>query len=248
MRSRRSRSRTPADTRSWRIPPGCFDLLTLATVLLLAAAATATPPEPNATAGGSGADAASFRAVSLEALIGRLASIPGLSARFSEEKRIAMLEAPLRSEGRIHFVPPDRLARHADSPVLSTLLLDGDRLEFGDPDGSETIDLGSNPVARAFADGLIRILAGDLPGLHRLYRVEFQPETEKPWQLRLEPRLDPVRRFLARLGLRGRGLRLEEFSVEEIGGDLTITRFQEVDMQRRFDQAELDRLFRHPVQ
>ena len=42
----------------------------------------------------------------LEALVRRFAAMPGLSARFEEEKRLSMLRAPLKSEGTLSLRAP----------------------------------------------------------------------------------------------------------------------------------------------
>ena len=45
----------------------------------------------------------------VETLLAEFSHMPGLEARFREEKRIALLVLPLVSEGTIHFAPPARL-------------------------------------------------------------------------------------------------------------------------------------------
>ena len=61
----------------------------------------------------------------LAQLIADLAAIPGLEAHFSEEKRLALLEEPLVSEGSLYYARPDRLRRSVEQPVRSTLVLRG---------------------------------------------------------------------------------------------------------------------------
>src|SRR6185369_10778094 len=102
---------------------------------------------------------------------GRFAKSPGLYARYREEKHMAMLEAPLVNEGTIHFVPPSRLARHTERPIESTLIIDGNRLQFGDAEGKQTMDLGANPVARLFVDSFVMLLAGNRAGLEKMFAI-----------------------------------------------------------------------------
>ena len=59
----------------------------------------------------------------LEQLLARFAAMSGLSARFREEKRMALLAAPLVSEGTLYFAPKGRLARHITAPAPATVLL-----------------------------------------------------------------------------------------------------------------------------
>ena len=164
----------------------------------LATGKTAT--KPSAPAGKGYADA--------NALLAAFSRSPGLYARFREEKRLAMLDAPLVNEGTIHFAPPDRLARHTERPVESTLLIDGAKLQFGDADGQQSVDLGTNPVARLFVDSFVKLLAGDRTGLEKIFKIKFTPGAGGAWQLVLTPQVAPMDKVIKELDLRGEGLQL----------------------------------------
>ena len=58
----------------------------------------------------------------LETLLARFSKIPGLSAKFREEKHMTLLARPLVNEGTLHFAPPHRVARHVTKPSLSSVL------------------------------------------------------------------------------------------------------------------------------
>src|SRR4051812_34136298 len=111
----------------------------LAGAALLAALVLPAGQTPGARADDKPAPAA---ATGLDALMARFRAIPGLSARFREEKRIALLARPLVSEGTIHYAPPGRLARHQLTPTISSVLLEGATLRFGDGTTEERVDLG----------------------------------------------------------------------------------------------------------
>jgi hypothetical protein len=178
--------------------------------------------------------------------------MPGFSARFEEEKHISLLDRPLVSRGSVYFIPPDRLLRRVTEPTASLLRLEGDRLVVVDPDGSESFDLGANPVARVFAHTFTDVLAGDLEALRRTYAVAFRPERAGPasdataWQIELTPRDPALARAIASLTLRGHGLVLVDLVVRETGGDETVTRFLDADPAHRFEEAEIQRLLRPP--
>ena len=181
---------------------------------------------------------------SLETLFARVARLPGVEARFQEERRVALLRAPLQSEGEVFFVPPDRLARRTDRPIPSLLLVDGDRLWFGDAEHHASVDLDANPVLRPLLEGVRTVLAGDLDALRRNYDLEFIPrEATGGWCLRLKPKLELLARVLARIEVHGVDVRLSEVRVTETRGDETLTRFSEVDTHRHFSADELSRLF-----
>ena len=122
---------------------------------------------------------------------GALSKAPGLYARFREEKHITMLQAPLVSEGTIHFAPPSRFARHTEQPIASTLIIDGNQLQFGSADGQESMNLGTNPVARLFADGFVMLLAGNRAGLEQIFKMQLTPKRAR--RRRVEAGADAAR-------------------------------------------------------
>lgn len=217
-------------------------------VLLVAGALLAGPAaaqEPVA------APAASTPA--LEQLLARFAAMSGLSARFREEKRMALLAAPLVSEGTLYFAPKGRLARHITAPAPATVLIDEGSLRFADAGGTETMSLTQNPVVRLFVDSFVKIFAGDRVALERMYTMELAAlpaaaDGVARWSLRLRPRVAPMTQIIERLELVGHDVALESMRVVEVGGDETLTTFSEVDTQRRFTAEELSALFRLPGQ
>lgn len=176
-------------------------------------------------------------------LLARFKAMPGLEAQFREEKRFAMLDAPLVSDGTLHFQPPGRLARHTTAPVRSTVLIDGDRLAFGDARGQSEIDLAQKPVVRLFVDAFVKLLAGDQAALERLFTMEHTALPDDAWTLVLLPKVAPMKGIIDRMELRGSGLILERMRVLEVGGDETLTTFARVDVERRYSPDEAARLF-----
>lgn len=192
-------------------------------------------------------------APSLEQLLARFAGMSGLSAKFREEKRMALLAAPLVNEGTLYFAPKGKLARHITAPAPATVLIDEGSLRFADAGGSETLSLNNNPVLRLFVDSFVKIFAGDRVALERMYTMELVglpagADGVARWSLRLKPRVAPMTQIIDRLELVGHDVALETMRVVEVGGDETITIFSDVDTQRRFSAEELAALFRLPGQ
>lgn len=181
---------------------------------------------------------------SLDGLFRRMAGIEALECHFREEKHIALLSAPIVTEGTIHYVRPGRMARRATSPSTQVLLIEGSSLRMWDGSHEETIDLASQPVVRSFVDSILSLLAGDRAALERNYTLALAPSGDG-WMLTLTPRVAPLDRFLrsirfvmtARYDL----LRMEML---EVSGDTTTTTFSAVDDHRRYTAAELERFFR----
>lgn len=207
-------------------------LLTLASLGLLLATT-----EPGARA--------QDQAPTLEALLEGFSSMRGLSARFTERKQIALLAAPLESEGEIHFAPPDKLVRRVTAPSPSIVLLDGRQLTMASNGRRERIDLSTQPVVASFVDSFRHVLRGDRAALERTYRISFSREGQA-WRLVLRPKSDALRRFMTSLELRGEGPAITTMRMVERSGDVTVTELRDVQPNRRFSRAQIRRLFRLP--
>jgi len=180
--------------------------------------------------------------LTLEALMQRMSSTTGVRAEFREEKLLALLEAPLVSEGMLYFVPPARMARITSRPGVSALVIDGGRLSYSDEAGASDVDLAGNRVARALVENFVVLFSGDLVALRDRYDVAFSAEGTR-WRMRLSPKAPSLARFIASIELRGVGPAFEEMAVREADGDRTVTRFQRVETDTRFTPEELARLF-----
>ena len=179
----------------------------------------------------------------LSALLARFRAVRGLSARFREEKFIALLEEPLVSEGVLHFAPPARIARLVERPAASSMVLDGDELRLVDARGTQRIDLARMPIVRAFVDAFRAVLAGDGAALERSFRTRLRREQDGSWTLGLSPRVRAVARAIRWVELSGRDVRITRLRIIEVNGDESRTVFTDVDAARTYGAAEAQRLF-----
>lgn len=177
----------------------------------------------------------------LDRLLDAMAASAGFEAHFDEALEIALLREPVRSQGSLYFVPPKRMARFTRTPAATTLLVDGERIEYRDAEG-ERVDLSGTAMAQYFTNNLVLLFSGDRAALEKAYAVSFE-ESPESWRLTLIPRRAPLKRALARIVLSGRGERLDAMDVHDAEGTRTITRFERVRVDRHFDSDELSTLF-----
>lgn len=192
-------------------------------------------------------DAGRAAPITLDALLARFRALPGLSARFREEKRIQLLAAPLVSEGTLDYAPPSRMVRRTASPAASTALIDGAQLRFSDGNGQQSLDMNTMPVVRQFVDSFLAVFAGDRAALERAYLMEFRATdaaSPERWSLTLRPRAPALQRVFREVALRGDGVALSSMLVRETSGDETETTFREVNHARRYTAEEQSRVFR----
>jgi outer membrane lipoprotein-sorting protein len=178
----------------------------------------------------------------IDVLMKKLSALPGLEAKFTEEKHITLLAAPLNTEGVLRFSPPSMLSRETTRPQASRVVIVEDRLFFDDGKTSQEIDVGNNPVVRAFVNSFVLLLAGDRSGLEQLFTMKLKPG--EPWELELVPKKEPISKIIAKMKVSGRGVKVEKLTVEESSGDRTETTFVEVDTQKSFSDAEKQKYFR----
>ena len=198
-------------------------VLSWALVMSLTAPASAQPP-------------------TLDGLLSSFSSIPGLSASFREEKRIALMALPIRSEGRIYYTP-GRLLRTTSSPSESRALINAQELTIRSGDTREVIALRDNPVVAGFVGSIRHVLSGDRRALEAAYDLSFETSGES-WVLTMRPRNADLRRFLREMVLEGEGVRLMRMRMREVSGDETTTEFFDVDVTQRYAPDEIRRLFR----
>lgn len=180
----------------------------------------------------------------LSQLMAAFSRMPGLEARFVEEKRLGLLARPLSSQGRLYFARPGLLLRRVEQPQASEVLITPRELKVKDAAGEQRIDLGSRPDIRPFVESLTWLLAGDEKALASVYKLEFTPPSAAAtWQLTLTPKADPLARLIAYIKIVGEGLAVSEIQVREKGGDETVTRIVEANPARKFAASELRSLF-----
>jgi outer membrane lipoprotein-sorting protein len=179
-------------------------------------------------------------------LLARLKRVPGLSAKFREEKRMALLVAPLVSEGTLHYLPPGRLARHTLEPVESSVFIENGKLRVADSNGTRELDLHTNPVVRLLVEGFVKVLAGDGEALLKTYDVKFEAGEGRTWTMVLEPKVSPLDKLVQSITFRGEEVVIHAMETVEVGGDVTVTTFTDVDANRRYNAGELRRIFRLP--
>jgi outer membrane lipoprotein-sorting protein len=180
---------------------------------------------------------------SLEDLLARFRAVPGMELRFREEKQIALMRMPARSEGTIHYARPGRIARRVTSPRAQVVLIAGDELRMREGERVERIDLAAQPVLRSFVDTFAQLLRGDRAALEATYRLEYGPGDEGRWRLTLTPRSAPLERFLREMRFEGVGTTLHHMVATEVSGDVTTTTFTSADAARRYTDAEAARIF-----
>jgi hypothetical protein len=157
----------------------------------------------------------------LDQLMDGLRAIKTGTAHFVERKYLNMLSVPLRTEGVLRYVAPDRLERTTLVPKPERVLIERDQLtvERGD-EPKRTLSLTEHPEIGALIDSIRATLAGDLATLRRFYAVSLTGDRQR-WQLLLEPKEGRLRAMVKSIRITGSDVAIHTVDTEEADGDRT---------------------------
>lgn len=179
---------------------------------------------------------------SVSKFLAEFARMPGLQADFREEKRMALLAAPLINEGTVHFAR-EKLVRHTIRPSRSSVLVSKGKLEFFDGTERKSLDVNSHPLLRHFVETFAMILGGNYSGLAEIYQIRFSGNRES-WVLELQPNNAEIAKTISKISLKGEELILAEMKISEAGGDSTTMKFFNVSINRKYSEKEMRKIFR----
>ncbi len=182
----------------------------------------------------------------VDELMQRLRTMPGLFARFEERKSIALLAAPLIDHGYLRFHPPGKLLRAVEQPHPSSVVLRDEDIWLAEHGATEHIDLHAHPAARSFVGSFRALLAGDRAALDAHFVLSLKTDTDGSWTLELAPRTEGMKKIVIKMSIQGRGDQLEQLRIEEATGDVSVTRFFDVDTRHKHSAQDVERYFAVP--
>ena len=158
----------------------------------------------------------------LASLMADMRHIQSVTARFVEDKYMAVLTQPLKTAGTLRYVAPSRIERIATEPPGDSIVVEGDSLTTQSSNGqSVTISLDEHPEIASLVEGFRSTLAGDLPTLRRYYSVELAgPRAD--WHLSLVPKNAAVRQRVEMIRISGADAALKMVEVRERDGDHSV--------------------------
>jgi hypothetical protein len=149
----------------------------------------------------------------------------GLLAKFEAEKRVSVLQHPLRSSGELIFLPRKGLYRKLVTPFQQELLLTMTAVQQRDRHGRiETLALVDLPFVKALVDGFLTVFSGSWEAIHTQFRVHFSVDTQQ-WKLGLIPKHTMLSKMISCMILEGEHEQVLRFTVRETNGDITRDQF-----------------------
>ena len=149
----------------------------------------------------------------------------GLFAKFEEEKKVLILQRPLRSTGQLIFLPQKGLYRQLVTPFQQELLITTTAVQQRDYHGRvETMALDKLPFAKALVEGLLTVFSGSWESIHSHFQVYFF-SADPQWKLGLIPKHTMMSQIISCIILEGEKHQVLSLWVHETNGDITHDRF-----------------------
>jgi outer membrane lipoprotein-sorting protein len=160
------------------------------------------------------------------------AGIQTLQARIVQEKRLEMFQDTVTSRGRFAYRRPDRLRWELTEPVATGFVVAGSsgRRWHGLTGRTEPFELERDPMMKVVAGQLLGWARADFGAMQREFRIAVA--SELPITLQLEPLAAGT--FVARVTMvfAKSGDHVESVTIEEKGGDRTVIRFTDVQVNQ----------------
>ena len=169
-------------------------------------------------AGSAWAAAPVFELPELAAL---LAQKRNAEARFTEERFVSGLDAPLRASGTLSFNAPDRFVRQTLLPKAESMAVDGNQLTLQRAGRTRQMALDTVPELTALVEAVRGTLSGDVARLQKYFRARVDG-TATRWKLSLTPLDQRLGAQVRQLDIEGQGPELRSIELLLSGGDRSV--------------------------
>ncbi len=149
-----------------------------------------------------------------------LAEVKSATANFTERKTMAVLDAPLVVSGTLSYIAPDWMQKDTLLPVPERFVLSGRQVTMSGGADHQThiFSLDDDPLIGGLTEGILATLAGNLPGLERVYDVQLTG-SQADWQLLLRPKDARLSQMIRWMRIRGSLNRIEAIDTQSGNGD-----------------------------
>jgi hypothetical protein len=164
---------------------------------------------------------AGAQALTLSELMGLLAHRPSEQVRFTEQRFVKGLDAPLVSSGVLEFRPPDRFSRHTLQPRDESVQVEGNTVTFSRGGRSRSMALDAAPEAVVAIEAIRGTLTGDAAVLQKWFRVDVAGEPGQ-WTMELVPQDAKAAGPLAAVHVAGRRAAIDTIATRLADGTRTV--------------------------
>lgn len=164
-------------------------------------------------------------ALSLPELMGLLAERRSGEARFTEQREVATLSAPLVSSGTLSFEAPDRFVRRTLQPRAETMAVQGNTLTLTRGGKTRQFTLDAAPEMVAIVEAVRGTLTGNAESLQKHFRAQVSGRPEQ-WSLLLLPLEARLAHQVREIRLEGQRADLRGVTIEMHDGDRSVMQIE----------------------
>ena len=179
-------------------------------------------------------------------LIKNFSAFTTMRTDYREEKTIFLMSEPLVSEGKIHYLKPDKIHQTIEKPTRQTVIISKDTLKIiqNDLHREQTMDLSSNEAAKMIVQNILMIMSGQIDALSETYQCSLRKE-EDHFVLTLLPQQEPMNKMIQSITVEVNNpeLIITRFTIKEVGGDTSQMIFSNTVVDKPYSDQELSDFF-----
>ncbi|WP_343051357.1 LolA-related protein [Pseudaquabacterium terrae] len=161
------------------------------------------------------------QALDLPELMALLAAKRSGEARFTEQREVRGLDAPLTSSGTLSFAAPDRFSRKTLAPRAESMEVVGNIVTLTRNGRTRSVALDASPETEAIVESVRGTLTGNAQSLQQHFRIGVLGSAEQ-WTLDLKPLTPRLQVMLAGVRIAGRGGELRSIEMKMADGDRSL--------------------------
>ncbi len=167
------------------------------------------------------------QALELGELMRMLAQVRSGEARFTEQREVKGLDAPLLSSGTLSFAAPDRFTRTTLQPRAESMSVEGNTVVLARNGRSRTMVLDAAPEVEAIVEAIRGTLTGNAFALQQHFTVTVRGHAEQ-WTLELVPIESRLAGLLTSVRLAGQRAELRSVEMRMADGDRSLMKIEPV--------------------
>lgn len=169
--------------------------------------------------------AGAAQAIELPELMALLAGKRSGEARFTEQRVVQGLDAPLSSSGTLAFAAPDRFTRTTLQPRPERMEVVGNIVTLTRSGRTRSMALDASPEMEAIVESVRGTLTGNAQSLRQHFTIGVQGSAEQ-WTLELKPLTPRLQVMLAGVRIAGRGSELRSVEMRMADGDRSLMQIE----------------------
>lgn len=165
-----------------------------------------------------------------------------MSCTFTEEKHVALLARPLKSNGTIVFDRTKGISRTTLAPKKQQVVLTPTTLRIKSGGHTEEVPLDKSKDLRAFATVFPTLLRGDRKELEAAFELGAYSDADW-WAVTLTPRANSLKKLVKQVTVVGHKSELVSLQIIEASGDTTETKLAELKKNGDVPDSEITTAF-----